>query len=292
MEYTQILRQFEREIPEAEIRRIAAQAAAASSGNRNPEVWKRCFGCLDLTSLGSGDTRSAIESLTEKVVMFPNRFPGIPNVASICVYPVFVETVGLAAGSSRVSIASVSGGFPASQTFLEVKMLETAMALENGADEIDAVIGVGELFGGEYDLAGNEIALLRNEIGEEGVLKVILETGLLRDPRLIRTASLIAMAAGADFIKTSTGKTPVSATPEAAVAMCLAIRDYYEVTGTRVGFKAAGGIATPDDASLYYTIVQQVLGEEWLTPRLFRIGASSLANALLSAIAGEAVAYF
>ncbi len=171
-------------------------------------------------------------------------------------------------------------------------MLETAMAVENGADEIDVVISIGEFLNGEYDLMGNEIETLRKEIGDEITLKVILESGILAEPELIHRAAVIAMLAGADFIKTSTGKASVAATPEAAVVMCEAIRLFAAQTGRKVGFKAAGGISTPEDAALYYTIVQEILGEEWLTPERFRIGASSLANNLLSAIEGNPVHYF
>ena len=170
-------------------------------------------------------------------------------------------------------------------------MLETAMAIENGADEVDMVINVGKILSGAYDEAAAEIEVIRGE-AEDATLKVILETGALPTPQIIRSASLVAMAAGADFIKTSTGKIEVSATAEAAVVMCEAIRDYYDVTGCKVGFKAAGGIRSAEDAALYYTIVKEILGEEWLTPELFRIGASSLANNLLSAIEGKEVRYF
>jgi deoxyribose-phosphate aldolase len=170
-------------------------------------------------------------------------------------------------------------------------MLETAMALENGADEVDMVINVGKILDEAYDEAAAEVEVLRGE-AEDATLKVILETGALGEPHLIRSASLVAMAAGADFIKTSTGKIDKSATPEAAIVMCEAIRDYYAKTGRKVGFKAAGGIRTAEDAALYYTIVKEILGEEWLTTELFRIGASSLANNLLSAIEGEEIKYF
>ena len=216
----------------------------------------------------------------------------MPNVASICVYPSFVETVGLAVDGTPMRITSVGGGFPASQTFLEVKMLEVAMAVENGADEVDIVLNVGKMLTGEYDEAANEVEMIRSEMDADVVLKVIIESGALKTPELIRKASLISMAAGADFIKTSTGKIDVAATPEAAVVMCQAIKDFYEKTGTMVGFKAAGGVKTPQDAALYYTIVEQILGEQWLTTELFRIGASSAANNLLSAIVGQNVAHF
>ena len=292
MEYTKALKKFAAEATSAEVARTLAEIEPLVARNLNGEVYKTCFSCIDLTSLGSTDSHAQIERFTRKAVEFPEHFSGIPNVASICVYPVFVETVGVALGATRMAITSVSGGFPSSQTYLEVKMLETAMAVENGADEIDIVISIGELLSGEYDLMGNEIEMLRGEVGEDVVLKVILESGMLADPELIRKAAVIAMTAGADFIKTSTGKTGVAATPEAAVVMCRAIRDYYEATGRRVGFKAAGGISTAESAALYYTIVEHILGKEWLTSDLFRIGASSLANNLLSAIEGKEIKYF
>ena len=218
-------------------------------------------------------------------------YPHLENVASICVYPPFVETVGLEIDATPLRITSVAGGFPSSQTFLEVKMLEVAMAIENGADEVDVVLNVGKILSGALDEAANEIEVLREE-SEGSILKVILETGALRTPKLIRQASLLAMQAGADFIKTSTGKIDVSATPEAAVVMCHAIKDFHAKSGCKVGFKVAGGIRTAEDAALYYTIVKEILGQEWLTPELFRIGASSLANQLLTAIEGTEVNYY
>ena len=222
---------------------------------------------------------------------FYTAYPHIPNVASICIYPSFVETVGLVVDGSPMRITAVAGGFPSSQTFLEVKMLEAAMAIENGADEIDIVLNAGKMLTGAYDEAANEIEVLRAESAGT-VLKVILETGALKTPELIRKASLLSMFAGADFIKTSTGKIDVAATPEAAVVMCHAIRDYHERTGRRVGFKAAGGVRSAEDAALYYTIVERILGREWLTADLFRIGASSAANNLLSAIEGREVKFY
>ena len=166
------------------------------------------------------------------------------------------------------------------------------MAAESGADEVDVVINVGEMLTGDYDRMANTLEVLRGEIDDEVVLKVIIESGALRTPELIYKASLLAMMAGADFVKTSTGKTDVSATPEAAVVMCQAIRDYYEATGRKVGFKVAGGVRTAEQAALYYTIVEEILGAEWLNPSLFRIGASSLANNLISAIEGHEIKYY
>ena len=292
MEYTPTLRNFGPAPTADEVSALLEKIGPQARRNCRTEVYKRCFGCIDLTSLGATDSRRSIGEFTRKAIELPRHFPEAGSVASICVYPVFVETVGLAAGDSKMAITSVSGGFPSSQTYLEVKMLETAMAIENGADEIDIVISIGEMLDGEYDLAGNEIETLRAEIGDDAILKVILDSGTLSDPELIHKAATIAMEAGADFIKTSTGKNGIAATPEAAVAMCLAIRQFAEKTGRKVGFKAAGGISTAESAALYYSIVEEILGEEWLTPERFRIGASSLANNLLSEIEGREIKYF
>lgn len=292
MEYTSKLKEYNAIPSAAEIERLVSAAAERSATNRTAEVYKTCYGCIDLTSLDTADNDRHIREFAGKTVAFEREFPDIPNVASICVYPNFVETVGLAVGDSGMRITSVAGGFPSSQTFLEVKMLEVAMAVESGADEIDIVINVGHMLEGEYEELANEVEILRREAGGDTVFKVILESGALGTPELIYKASVLSMLAGADFVKTSTGKIPVAATPDAAVAICLAIRDYHAATGRRVGFKAAGGVRTPEDAALYYTVVQDILGEEWLSPTLFRIGASSAANNIISAIEGRAVDYY
>ena len=219
MEYSNNLKKFGAGLPAGQVDKIVAGIRPLAEKNRNTEVYKRCFGFIDLTSLNSTDSHERIERFVTKAVEFPNRFSGIPGVASVCIYPAFVETAGLVISDSKMTITSVTGGFPASQTYLEVKMLETAMAVENGADEIDVVISIGEFLNGEYDLMGNEIETLRKEIGDEITLKVILESGILAEPELIHRAAVIAMLAGADFIKTSTGKASVAATPEAAVVM-------------------------------------------------------------------------
>lgn len=292
MEYSNALKKFGPGPSAAEVERMLTEIRPLAERNRNREVYEKCLSCIDLTSLGATDSHDHIEKFVRKAVEFPARYPDLPGVASVCVYPSFVETAGIVIGESGLAITSVSGGFPSSQTYLEVKMLETSMAVENGADEIDIVIGVGEMLSGEYDPMGNEIETLRKEVGEDVTLKVILETGLLRDPALIYRASIIAMLAGADFIKTSTGKSGPGATPEAAVTMCTAIRNFAETTGRRTGFKAAGGISTPEDAALYYTIVEHILGEAYLNPERFRIGASSLAGNLLDAITGKKENYF
>ena len=292
MEYSNILNQYAPAMSAEQVAEVVAQAKTAAAKNENVEVYKFCLSAIDLTTLTCNDSVESVTAFAQKTVTFNEAYPDVPNVASICVYPSFVETVGLAVDGTPMRITSVGGGFPASQTFLEVKMLEVAMAVENGADEVDIVLNVGKMLTGAYDEAANEVEMIRSEMDEDVVLKVIIESGALKTPELIRKASLISMAAGADFIKTSTGKIDVAATPEAAVVMCQAIKDFYEKTGTKVGFKAAGGVKTPEDAALYYTIVEQILGEQWLTTDLFRIGASSAANNLLSAIVGKNVAHF
>lgn len=292
MEYANQLKEY---APAQTTEEVAAEVAAlketAAQKYRNAEVYKFCYSSIDLTTLSCNDSTESVTAFARKAVEFYERYPHIPNVASICVYPSFVETVGVAVDGSPMRITSVSGGFPSSQTFLEVKMLETAMAVENGADEVDIVLNVGKMLEGDFDEAANEVEVLRSETADV-VLKVILETGALKTPELIRKASLLSMLAGADFIKTSTGKIDVAATPEAAVVMCRAIKDYYDKTGRKVGFKAAGGVRTAEDAALYYTIVREILGGEWITTELFRIGASSAANNILSAIEGETVKYY
>ena len=291
MEYANHLQEY---APAPTAESVAAQVAslkATAAENGNIDIYKRCLAAVDLTTLSCSDSAESVAALARRAAEFYIDYPDLQNVASVCVYPPFVENVGLAIDGTPMRITSVAGGFPSSQTFLEVKMLEVAMAIENGADEVDIVLNVGEILAGNYDEAANEVEVLREE-SEGATLKVILETGALRSPGLIYNAALLSMAAGADFIKTSTGKIDVGATPEAAVVMCQAIGEYFRKTGRRVGFKAAGGVRTKEDAVLYYTIVKELLGEEWLTPELFRIGASSLANSLLSAIEGHEVKYF
>lgn len=291
MEYATKLQEYAPAPTVEEVAEKVAAARVAAKANENTDVYKFCYSTIDLTTLACTDSVESVTRFARRATEFYIDYPHIPNVASICVYPPFVETVGLAVDGTPMRITSVSGGFPASQTFLEVKVLETAMAIENGADEIDIVINVGELLEGRVDEMASEIEVLREEASDV-VLKVIIESGALKTPELIRKASLLSMMAGADFVKTSTGKIDVAATPEAAVVMCEAIRDYYAKTGRKVGFKAAGGVRTAEDAALYYTIVEQTLGKEWLTPELFRIGASSVANNLISAIEGKEVKYF
>ncbi|MBE6199521.1 MAG: deoxyribose-phosphate aldolase [Rikenellaceae bacterium] len=291
MEYANHLNEYVAAPTAEEVAQEVAAICESARANNTTDVYKFCLSAIDLTTLSPCDEEQSVAEFARRAAELTVEYPHLPGVASICVYPPFVETVGLEIDAMPLRITSVAGGFPSSQTFLEVKMLEVAMAVENGADEVDIVLNVGKILSGALDEAANEVEVLREE-SDGATLKVILETGALRTPELIRQASLLAMQAGADFIKTSTGKIDVAATPEAAVVMCHAIKDFYAKSGRKVGFKAAGGIRTVEDAALYYTIVKEILGEEWLTPELFRIGASSLANNLLSAIEGEEIKYF
>ena len=292
MEYANRLKDYAPAWSAEQVDAEVARIREAAHRNHNTEVYKFCYSTIDLTTLSCNDSEESVTRFAERAVAFYEQYPHIPNVASICIYPAFVETVGVAVDGTPMRITSVAGGFPAAQTFLEVKALEVAMAVENGADEVDIVLNVGRMLTGEYDEAANEVEAIRSEMDEDIVLKVIIESGALKTPELIRKASLLSMFAGADFVKTSTGKIDVAATPEAALVMCQAIRDFHEKTGRKVGFKAAGGVRTPEDAALYYTIVEEILGKEWLTPDLFRIGASSAANNLLTAIEGREVKYY
>ena len=259
--------------------------------NNTPEVKKFLFNCIDLTTLKCTDSEESVMKFTERVNAFDDEHPDLKNVAAICVYPNMAEIVHDTLEADRVKIACVSGGFPSSQTFTEVKIAETAMALHAGADEIDIVIPVGKFLSGDYEGMCDEIQELKDVCSDKH-LKVILETGALDTAANIKKASILAMYSGADFIKTSTGKEKPAATPEAAYVMCQAIKEYFLETGRKIGFKPAGGINTIEDAINYYTIVKELLGKEWLTNELFRIGTSRLANLLLSDILGEETKFF
>ena len=259
--------------------------------NNNIDVKKEIFHCIDLTTLKCTDSEESVMKFTEKVNEFVDKYPDLENVAAICVYPNMAEIVSDSLEADNVKIACVSGGFPSSQTFMEVKIAETAMAIHAGAEEIDIVMPVGKFLCGDYEGMCDEIGELKDVCGEK-TLKVILETGALRTASNIKKAAILAMYAGADFIKTSTGKEAISATPEAALVMCEAIKEYDKETGRKVGFKAAGGIDSVKKALAYYTIVKETLGEEWLNNGLFRIGTSRLTNLLLSDIIGEDVKFF
>lgn len=254
--------------------------------NNTLEVKKLLFNCIDLTTLKCTDSEENVMKFTQKVNEFDDLHPDLKNVAAICVYPNMAEIVSTTLEVDNVKVACVSGGFPSSQTFLEVKVAETALALHSGADEIDIVIPVGKFLAGDYEGMCDEIEEIK-AICKEKHLKVILETGELKTAENIMKASVLAMYSGADFIKTSTGKEKISATPEAAYVMCQAIKEYYQLTGRKIGFKPAGGINSVEDAITYYTIVKEILGEEWLCNDYFRLGTSRLANLLLSSILGE-----
>ncbi|MBQ4162858.1 MAG: deoxyribose-phosphate aldolase [Parabacteroides sp.] len=249
--------------------------------NFTPEVLKQIHGFIDLTSLTSIDTKESIWKLVEKVNDFEGTRPDIPNVAAICTYPLFVETVKQALTAQEVKIASVAGGFPSSQTFTEVKIAETAMAVMQGADEIDIVMNLGYFMEENYEEIAEEIQEIKDSC-RESKLKVILETGALTTPEYIQKAAILALYSGADFIKTSTGKGYPGATPEAVYTMCQVIKKYHSITGKRIGIKVSGGVRTAEDAVSYYTIIKEVLGNDWLNKELFRIGASSLLNDLES----------
>ncbi len=272
----------------AQVAKIVAEKVPA---NNTPDVKKFLFNCIDLTTLRTEDSDESVMKFTQKVNQFDNEFPDLKNVAAICVYPNFAEIVRDTLEVEDVNIACVSGGFPSSQTFIEVKVAETAMAVMEGADEIDIVISVGKFLAGDYETMCDEIQELKAACKEKH-LKVILETGALQTASNIKKASILSMYAVADFIKSSTGKQQPAATPEAAYVMCQAIKEYHALTGNKIGFKPAGGINTVNDALIYYSIVKEVLGEEWLNNSLFRLGTSRLANLLLSEIKGEEIKFF
>ncbi|MFO7620575.1 MAG: deoxyribose-phosphate aldolase [Bacteroidales bacterium] len=270
-----------------ELRKVSGQSVQAP----DKHVLMSLLNMIDLTSLNTQDNKSNILHLTGKVNSFSGRFSNIPNVAAICVFPNFVSVVKEKLTVKSVRIASVGGGFPTSQTFRSIKLAECKMAIEAGADEIDVVIHIGSFLGNDFAAVADEIREIREAAGEKQ-LKVIVESGLLGNYENIFKASMIAMDAGADFIKTSTGKTVVSATPETAFVMCRAISDFYFETGIRVGFKAAGGIVNPSDALTYLQIARYCLGEDWMNNKLFRIGASRLANNILAELSGTCIDYF
>lgn len=259
--------------------------------NNNTEVYKFLFNTIDLTTLKATDSPQSVSDFTERVNAFDEEYPMLKNVAAICVYPNFAQVVRAVLDVTSVDIACVSGGFPASQTFNEVKIAETALAVDGGADEIDIVLNVGNFLDGDYEAVCDEI-IEQKDACRDARLKVILETGALKTAEKIKKASVLSLYSGADFLKTSTGKEFPGASLEAAYVMCQCIKEYYEATGTMVGFKAAGGVATTEDAVKYYTIVKEVLGEEWLTNEYFRLGASRLANNLLSDILGKETKFF
>lgn len=257
----------------------------------NKDVYRLCLSCIDLTTLATTDSPTSVSAFVERVNAFDEDYPELPHVAAICVYPNFAEIVRTVLDVTGVNIACVSAGFPSAQTFPEVKVAETALAVSQGANEIDVVNNVGLLLDGDYESVSDELSEIKNSC-HGAKLKVILETGALKTAQLIKTASILALYSGADFLKTSTGKVYSGASLEAAYVMCQCIKEYYEATGTMVGFKAAGGVAATEEAVMYYCVVRDVLGDKWMTPEYFRIGASRLANNLLSSITGVETKHF
>ena len=291
--YEQALSKYNVELDDAAVKAAVRDIIANKvAENDTLEVKKFLFGSIELTTLKTEDSDTSVMAFTERVNAFDNEYPDMPHVATICVYPCFAEIVKDTLEVEGVEIACVSGSFPSSQARIEVKVAETSLAVKDGATEIDIVMPVGKFLSGDYEGMCEDICELKNACGKDVAMKVILETGDIKTASNIKKASILSMYAGADYIKTSTGKEKISVTPEAAYVMCQAIKEYYDETGIQIGFKPAGGINTVMDAITYYTIVKEVLGEKWLTNKWFRLGTSRLANLLLSEIQGEEVKFF
>ena len=291
--YEQALSKYNVALDDAAVKAAVRDIIANKvSENDTLEVKKFLFGSIELTTLKTEDSDTSVMAFTERVNAFDNEYPDMPHVATICVYPCFAEIVKDTLEVEGVEIACVSGSFPSSQARIEVKVAETSLAVKDGATEIDIVMPVGKFLSGDYEGMCEDISELKNACGKDVAMKVILETGDIKTASNIKKASILSMYAGADYIKTSTGKEKISATPEAAYVMCQAIKEYYDETGIQIGFKPAGGINTVMDAITYYTIVKEVLGEKWLTNKWFRLGTSRLANLLLSEIQGEEVKFY
>ena len=286
------LSKYNLEISDEEVKEAVKKIIAEKvPENDNLDVKKFLMGSVELTTLKTTDSDESVLAFTERVNQFEEAYPDLPHVATICVYPRFANIVSETLEVEGVEVACVSGSFPSSQALIEVKTIETGLAVKDGATEIDMVLSVGAFLSGDYETCADEIQQMKEACGDKK-MKVILETGCLKTASNIKTASIISMYAGADYIKTSTGKEQPAATPEAAYVMCQAIKEYYEETGIQIGFKPAGGLNTVMDALIYYTIVKEVLGEKWLTNQWFRMGTSRLANLLLSEVVGEETKFF
>lgn len=291
--YEDALRKYNTNLDDAAVREAVRKIIAEKvPENDTMDVKKFLFGSIELTTLKTTDSDTSVLAFTERVNDFDNEYPDLPHVATICVYPCFAKTVSESLEVDGVEIACVSGSFPSSQARIEVKVAETALAVADGATEIDIVLPVGKFLSGDYEGVCDDIAEMKAACGESVPMKVIIETGALKTASNIKKASIISMYAGADYIKTSTGKMEPAATPEAAYVMCQAIKEYYDETGIQIGFKPAGGINSVMDAIIYYTIVKEVLGEKWLTNKWLRLGTSRLANMLLSELKGEQIKFF
>ena len=288
----QAFAKYNLELDDEQVKReVAALIANHREENNTIAVKKFLLNSVELTTLKTDDSEDSVMRFVEKVNKFDDVYPELGHVATVCVYPCFASICHDTLENEEVEIACVSACFPSSQSFIEVKIAETALAIKDGATEIDIVQSVGRFLAGDYETVADEIAELKEVCGDKK-LKVILETGCLKTASNIKKASILAMYAGADYIKTSTGKLEPAATPEAAYVMCQAIKEYYEETGIQIGFKPAGGMKTVEDALTYYTIVKEVLGEQWLNNTMLRLGTSSLANKLLSDIQGESIQFF
>lgn len=291
--YEDALRKYNTNLDDAAVREAVRKIIAEKvPENDTMDVKKFLFGSIELTTLKTTDSDTSVLAFTERVNDFDNEYPDLPHVATICVYPCFAKTVSESLEVDGVEIACVSGSFPSSQARIEVKVAETALAVADGATEIDIVLPVGKFLSGDYEGVCDDIAEMKAACGESVPMKVILETGALKTASNIKKASILSMYAGADYIKTSTGKMEPAATPEAAYVMCQAIKEYYDETGIQIGFKPAGGINSVMDAIIYYTIVKEVLGEKWLTNKWLRLGTSRLANMLLCELKGEQIKFF
>ena len=290
--YEAALAKYNTNIDDTEVREAVKKIIAEKvHENDTLEVKKFLMGSIELTTLKTTDSEESVLAFTERVNQFDEAYGDLPHVATICVYPCYAKVVSETLEIDGVEIACVSGSFPSSQALIEVKVAETALAIKDGATEIDIVMPVGKFLSGDYEGVADDISELKQTCGDKA-MKVILETGCLKTAANIKKASIIAMYAGADYIKTSTGKLEPAATPEAAYVMCQAIKEYYDETGIQIGFKPAGGINSVMDALIYYTIVKEILGEKWLTNKWFRLGTSRLANMLLSEIEGQEIKFF
>ena len=291
-EYDQALEQYDLNITDEDVKAAVTKIIAEKvSENDNPEVKKFLLGSVELTTLSTADTEEKVLSMVEKVNKFDSEYPDLPHVAAVCAYPCFTKLIADSLEVDGVDITNVTGNFPSSQALLEVKTIETALAIKDGATQIDIVMPVGKFLSGDYEGVCDTIGELKQTCGDVP-MKVILETGDLRNARDIKTAAVLAMYAGADYLKTSTGKEKISATPESVYVLCQAIKEYHKKTGIQIGLKPAGGINTVMDAVIYYTIVKEVLGEKWLTNYWFRMGTSRLTNLLLSEIIGSETKFF
>lgn len=291
-EYDQALEQYDLNITDEDVKAAVTKIIAEKvSENDNPEVKKFLLGSVELTTLSTADTEEKVLAMVEKVNKFDSEYPDLPHVAAVCAYPCFTKLIADSLEVDGVDITNVTGNFPSSQALLEVKTIETALAIKDGATQIDIVMPVGKFLSGDYEGVCDTIGELKQTCGDVP-MKVILETGDLRNTRDIKTAAVLAMYAGADYLKTSTGKEKISATPESVYVLCQAIKEYHKKTGIQIGLKPAGGINTVMDAVIYYTIVKEVLGEKWLTNYWFRMGTSRLTNLLLSEIIGSETKFF